>query len=140
LFNPLTLTINIEELERHAMAVVSVNLSSAAQVEWERIPRGKRSAVLSDYLVSRSLDLIDPTEGVSGHELAAMVKELREAIESGRRRRDALRAQVREMETNQYTSLTAAERERAKKLAAEAKAEVEARLKEMEGENDKENA
>jgi len=128
------LTINIEERSRASMAVVSVNLSEAAMKEWERIPRGKRSAVLSNYLVSRSLDVIDPTEGVSGHELAEMVKELRDTIESGRKRRDALRAQLRVLETDQYVSLTAAERERAKKLAAEAKAEVAARLNEMEGE------
>jgi hypothetical protein len=113
------------------MAVVSVNLSRAAQDEWERIPNGKRSGVVSDYLVSRSLDAVDPTEGVSGHELAEMVGELRETIEAGRRHREALRTRVRILETEEYTSLTDAEVERAKKLAEEAKAEVHARLKKM---------
>jgi len=116
------------------MAVVSVNLSKDAGREWERIPKGKRSRVVSNYLVRRSLDAVDPTEGVSGHELAKMVIELRDTIASGRKHRDALRAQLREMETDAYTSLTSAERDRAKKLAAEAKAEVAARLKDMGGE------
>jgi hypothetical protein len=69
------------------MAIVSVNLSKAGMREWERITRGKRSRVVSDYLVSRSLDAVDPTEGVSGHELAEMVIELRQLIEEGRRHR-----------------------------------------------------
>ena len=81
------------------MAVVSVNLSKAAGREWERIPRGKRSRVVSNYLVSRSLDAVDPTEGVSGHELAEMVSELRELIEVGHTQRDALRAQIRHLES-----------------------------------------
>jgi len=81
------------------MAVVSVNLSKVAGREWERIPKGKRSRVVSNYLVSRSLDAMDPTEGVSGHELAKMVVELRELIEDGHAQRDALRAQVRHLES-----------------------------------------
>jgi KaiC/GvpD/RAD55 family RecA-like ATPase len=80
------------------MATVSVNLSKAAMKEWERIPRGKRSRVVTNYLVSRSLDAVDPTEGVSGHELAEMVIELRRLIDEGHSQRDALRAQVRHLE------------------------------------------
>ena len=114
------------------MATVSVNLSKAAMKEWDRIPRGKRSRVVSNYLVSRSLDAIDPTEGVSGHELAEMVKELRDTIESGRKRRDALRTQVREMEGKVFSAVTQPEEiARRKQLAAKAKAEVAARLKKM---------
>jgi len=113
------------------MAVVSVNLSKAALIEWERIPKGKRSMVLSNYLQRRSLDAVDPIEGVSGHELAQMVGELRQTIKEGRKHREALRTRVRILETEEYTSLTDGEIARAKKLAAEAKAEVAARLKKM---------
>ena len=113
------------------MAVVSVNLSKAAGREWERIPRGKRSRVVSNYLVSRSLDAVDPTEGVSGHELAEMVSELRQTIKEGRKHREALRTRVRVLETEEYTSLTDGEIARVRRLADEAKAEVAARLKVM---------
>lgn len=102
------------------MAVVSVNLSKEAGREWERIPKGKRSRVVSNYLVSRSLDQIDPTEGVSGHELAQMVGELRQTIKDGRKHREALRSRVRILETEEYTSLTTGEIARAKRLASEA--------------------
>jgi len=76
-----------------------VNLSKVAGREWERIPKGKRSRVVSNYLVSRSLDAVDPTEGVSGHELAKMVVELRSMLIDGHAQRDALRAQVRHLES-----------------------------------------
>ena len=113
------------------MPIVSVHLSEPAYDEFKRIPKGKRSRVVSNYLVSRSLDAVDPTEGVSGHELAEMVGELRATIEDGRKHREALRTRVRVLETEEYTSLTDKEHARAKKLNEEAAAEVAARLKGM---------
>jgi len=84
------------------MAVVSVNLSQAAVREWERIPKGKRSRVVSNYLVSRSLDAVDPTEGVSGHELAKMVVELRNILEERQNHMIGLARKVRALEHDRY--------------------------------------
>jgi len=81
------------------MPIVSVYLSGPAYDVFRGILKGKRSRVVSDYLVSRSLDAVDPTEGVSGHELAEMVVELRSMLIDGHAQRDALRAQVRHLES-----------------------------------------
>jgi len=81
------------------MPVVSVYLSELAHDEFKRIPKGKRSRVVTNYLESRSLDAVDPTEGVSGHQLAEMVSELRQTIEAGRGHRQALRRKIRHLET-----------------------------------------
>ena len=84
------------------MAVVSVNLSQAAGREWERIPKGKRSRVVSNYLVSRSLDAVDPTEGVSGHELAQMVVELRSILDERQNHLIGLAKKIRALEHERY--------------------------------------
>jgi len=84
------------------MAVVSVNLSKVAGREWERIPKGKRSRVVSNYLVSRSLDAVDPTEGVSGHELAKMVIELRSILDERQNHMIGLAKKIRDLEYERH--------------------------------------
>lgn len=80
------------------MPIVSIHLSDTAYEEFKRIPKGKRSRVLTQYLVSRSRDIIQPEEGMSGHELADIVVELRQVLSERELHVDALRNQIRRRE------------------------------------------
>lgn len=60
---------------------MSVHLSDLAHDEFKRIPKGQRSRVVSKGLESRSLDATTHVDGLSGHELADMVVELRTMLE-----------------------------------------------------------
>jgi len=71
------------------MPIVSVHLSDLAHDEFKRIPKGQRSRVVSKALETRSLDATTHVEGLSGHELADMVVELRTMLEE--RSMEALR-------------------------------------------------
>jgi len=63
------------------MPIVSVHLSDLAHDEFKRIPKGQRSRVVSKALETRSLDATTHVDGLSGHELADMVVELRSMLE-----------------------------------------------------------
>lgn len=72
----------------------TVHLSERAEDEFRRIPKGKRSRVISEFLESRALDDTTTLEGLSGHELVDMVLELRQMMQERTEHLHALRQEL----------------------------------------------
>jgi len=84
------------------MPIVSVHLSDLAHDEFKRIPKGQRSRVVSKGLESRSLDATTHVDGLSGHELADMVVELRSILDERQNHMIGLAKKIRDLEYERH--------------------------------------